>query len=329
MNNVYSSEPSFFDNFDCLIRLLGYFGHYTGRYLNTYPSDWIELVKTHLSTLRELGKIDDSEYKQAFEYLNMSINQGVLVHKSGIPYSENKPWIENAIPLLKFGIESILVNRKTPIKRNDRVISINNFIPPPTEGGRIDGTVEEYLRVSKPLLRSSSEIILIDPYLNPKDRFVKVVLEEFLKYISQTQKCESMIIWTRYQEVIKVNSHQKKYDYRNDSVNKLIYKLSNIIKLSGIDDEFKLKMILVNDWIDTDRLHDRNLISLKGGLELGQGFQIQKKGRRVRADPIAKKTHDELLTIFADGNNDLNKKNTINCIGSKCFVINNDKIEYS
>jgi len=301
MNNIHSSEPTLFENSSDIRLLLNYFGHFTGRYLNTYPRNWLELLKSHINDLQESGKLNDNQKKKALEYINGAMKEGAFVAKN-FHYSENNTWIQNAKNILSDDIESIIVHRGSPEANDIKIVDFDDFEPEISCDERIRAIKEEYLRVCQPILRSSPEIILIDPYLNPCSRYVEDVLAEFLKFIGKTKKCQSIVIWSRYREVIIDKPGNN--DFRCLSMDKLEEKLTDLIQLNNIQHDFELRMYLLDDYHLSERLHDRFLLSLKGGIELSRGFQTQNKGRKVKVSPIGKKVHDDLLSTFLD-----NKKN--------------------
>ena len=308
MNNIHSSEPTLFENSSDIRLLLNYFGHFTGRYLNTYPLNWIKIFNSHINELQESGKLNDNQKKKSLEYLNNAMKEGAFVAKN-FQYNESDTWIQNAKNILGHDIESIIVHRGSSEANDNKIIDFDDFQPDISCDERIRAIPEEYLRVCQPILRSSPEILLIDPYLNPCSPYVEKVLTEFLEFISKTKKCQSIVIWSRYKEVII--DKPKNNDFRCMSLSKLKEKLTDLIESNNIQHDFELRMYLLDDYHLPERLHDRFLLSLKGGVELSQGFQTLNKGRKVKISPIGKKVHDDLLNTFLDNKNNMRAKKEI------------------
>ena len=171
---------------------------------------------------------------------------------------------------------------------------------PPTADERIAGTASEYARISKNLVLISSEIVLVDPYLNPLKRDCQAVLEALFLIAAQGRN-QKIILWTRAAEVYGPGSNESTESTESD-IRDLLFRLARRTKFKPGSE---IHMNFVEDEARRTKMHARYLLSIKGGIRFDQGFQQLPQGRRVDVGPIGKATHDELFDIYFEGRHDM------------------------
>jgi len=193
MNELYAADPSVFIQASELKMLLASFGSYAGRYLANYPSDWAVQVKRQLDNL---GEIEAARRKAMLRRAKESM---ALIPWNGLAWNKGQQGLANAQPLLNTA-PAVLVGLIAREAKPPAIHYLHDLDFPPTAEERIAGTASEYARISKILLLLSSEIALVDSYLNPLKGDCAAVLKAIFDMAAKG-KCQKITLWARAAEV--------------------------------------------------------------------------------------------------------------------------------
>ncbi len=292
MNELYAADPLACNTASDLALLLKSFGPYAGRYLATYPSNWISQIESQFDTA---GEIENARVKTLLRRAKESMTLVAPI----LPWHEEKEWIVNASAFLaQTETRSVFFNALIAAEAKPPSVHLLHELDlPPTADELIFATVREYARITKMLLLYSSEIALIDPYLDPRSRNYAPVLKALLESAPKG-KCKRILLWARESALIKTNSPAIE---RND----IESALRELARHANLKHGSSVEMFLVADERQQTKMHGRYLLSIKGGIRLDQGFQKLPEGRRVDVGPIGKTTHDEQLGIYFEDKHDM------------------------
>ena len=290
MNELYAADPSVCAHASELKLLLASFGPYTGRYLANYPIDWAAQVERQLENL---GEIEAARVKTILRRARETM---ALITRANLSWNPEKEWLVNATPLLGTApavFNGLIARQATP----PAIHHLHELDLPPTAEERIAGTASEYARISKILLVLSPEIALVDPYLNPLKGDCAAVLKAMFDTAAKG-KCQKISLWARESEVCRRGTYAVIKADLEDRLHRLAHQ-------AGFKPGSEIEMILVEDESRLAKMHDRFLLSIKGGIRFGQGFQQLPQGRHVEVGPVGKTTHNALLDIYFDGKHDM------------------------
>ena len=293
MNELYAADPAVCGHASELKLLLASFGPYTGRYLANYPIGWSALVENQLEGP---GEVEIARVKLLLQRARESIS---LITKANLPWGIEKDWLTNAQPLLAKTplapavFDGLIATQAKP----PAIHHLHELDLPPTAEERIAGTAHEYARATKILLLLSPELAMIDPYLNPLNRYCFAVLKAMFD-IAAKGKCEKITLWARASIVI---GHSTYAAIKND----LEETVTQLARQANFKPGRAIEVLLVEDESRQTKMHGRYLLSIKGGIRLDQGFQQLPEGRHVDVGPIGKTTHNVLLDIYFDGKHDM------------------------
>ena len=284
MNERFAAEPTACDSALELKHLLEKFGPMTGRYLATYPSSgWEALLQKHIEPWPEMQKA------MANTWLRRAKEARALVRSKGA-YSEPASWLENIIQTQACAsrFDGVVVSRTNA----GAFPSIDELELPPTSEERVAATWKEYVRVSGTLLRASTELHFIDPYLDPCNADRQVVLREMLR-IASAGRCQAAYVWANDNELKR-------------SQPETIAALRKIaIEAGFVSPWHSLHLRAFTDAGRDVKVHDRYLLSLYGSIRFEHGFQQLTGNRTAKVSPESAVSHLLLVKTFLEGKNDL------------------------
>lgn len=290
MNELYAADPSACKHSSDLQLLLRSFGPFTGRYLANYPSDWTSKVR---SALAATGEVEEKRIKLL---LQRARDDSTLIERLPFAWNPAKSWIENASNLI-YGshpqLSGIISDKTNP----PFIQPLDELNLPPTAEERIPGKSTEYLRISDILIKQSTELFFIDPYLNPLTTRYRNTIKAFL-FSAAGGRCQSIQFWMRASELFKHGS-------RGATMTDLKNELRAWSKMVKFRNGAQLQVFAVEDEASREKMHGRYLLSKKGGIRLDQGFQELPQDRKVEVGPIGKHPLSDLLSIYLDGNHDM------------------------
>ena len=290
MNELYAADPKICKHSRDLQLLLKHFGPFTGRYLANYPSDWSSRIR---EDLRSIGTIEAERIKTL---IRRAREESILIERLPLAWSPTKSWLENAISLTS-GPKPCLTGLLAEASDPPLVHQLDDLDLAPTAEERIQAKPQEYLRVSNILIKQSTELLFIDPYLNPLTTRYRNTVKSFLVAAAEG-RCQSIQFWVRASELFKsASSSAIMTDVRNE-----LTAWSNNAKFRQ---GFQLQIFAVADGASREKMHGRYLLSKKGGIRLDQGFQELPQDRKVEVGPVGRDTHRDLLDIYLDRNHDM------------------------
>ncbi len=293
MNELYAADPAVCEHASDLKLLLASFGPYTGRYLANFPVDWCALVE---SRFENIGEVEAARIKTLLRRARESI---ALITPAKLQWQVEQDWLSNAMPLLGIlpKVPAVFHGLIAMQAKPPTIHHLHELDLPPTAEERIAGTGPEYARITKMLLLLSPELALVDPYLNPLNRYCFSVLKSLFA-VAAKGKIQKICLWARASAVIGLGSYHTIKNDLEDSLRRLVAQ-------ADFKPGFELEMVLVEDESRQTKMHGRYLLSIKGGVRLDQGFQQLPEGRLVDVGPVGKATHESLLDIYFDGKNDM------------------------
>jgi hypothetical protein len=290
MNERFAADPVCFHNSAELKTVLQYFGIHTGRYLGSYPEDWEQRLigSTALASPVEAARVST--------LLRRAKERCGLVPMPSLMWMDHLSWVENAGKLTAQKppkLDGLVVSDDTP-RIPLKASTLDNFELPPTAEERIASTPSEYVRVTERLLLISHELALVDPYLNPRDHYVAPVLEAIIAEAVKG-KCRLISLFAREKDVLSASV----------TLDGIKNALKNILTTAAPGKAIRLNYYLLDDATSRDRMHDRYLLSVKGGIELSQGFQKQRRDAKVTVSPMSPALHKEIWSIFLEKKTDM------------------------
>ena len=288
MNDYYAAEPACITSASDLKHLLEKFGPETGRYLRTYPANWLAEIE---KSMQEIGQIAHERYKTIVR--RASEKKRLL--RGNFPYAENETWVENVVR--EMNRNEPRINHAISAQRYDyvNVEPYEDIELPPTAEERIEGVESEFARVCERLLKSSHELYFIDPFLNPCKEGIRKVLERLFQVAAQGQ-IQKITIICRHDQIIG-----PKRSYLSD----VVFNLHSLKERAGFRNEVQIVIELYDDCQAIEKMHPRYLLSIWGAIRLDQGFGRLPKGRRVDVSPVSQAIHTELVKLYHERNNDM------------------------
>jgi hypothetical protein len=290
MNERFAADPSCFRNSAELQAVLQYFGIHTGRYLLSYPDDW----EQRLVNIPQL--MSPLESARVSTLLRRAKERYGVIPAPFLMWMDHLSWSDNANKLTTQAppnLDGAIVPNDTariPLKGT----ILEKFELPPTAEERIASTPAEYVRVSQQILSTSHELVLVDPYLNVCDKYVSNVLEAILAFAAKG-KCRAVLCFARERDILSAS-------ITRDRLKKT---LQDLRSTAAPDSPIKLTYYLIDDSTSRDRMHDRYLMSVKGGIQYSQGFQQQRRDAKVTATPMSPTLHREIWSNFMDRRTDM------------------------
>jgi hypothetical protein len=288
MNEYYAAEPACIKSASDLKHLLEKFGPETGRYLRTYPSEWLSEIE---KAMESIGSLAHEKYKT----ITRRAKEKKRLIVGSLPYNSDESWVDNAVRELNKAPPRLNYAISAQHNNFDKVVPFDDFELPPTAEERIEGIENEYARVCEILLKRSHELVFVDPYLNPCKQDAQKVLDRLLQFAS-VGNAQKITFIARHDEVIAPK--------RSDKSDVLLH-LVRLKERANLKPECKLVMELYDDCQAIEKMHPRYLLSIWGGIRLDQGFSRLPKGRRVDVSPVSPAIHDELVRMYIEGENDM------------------------
>jgi hypothetical protein len=291
MNELFAAEPGACSTASELRELFSKFGPASGRYLALCPDTWRGLVANAFASASQL------EQKRIGELLLKAKRDRITVADPALPYDYAKAWVENILPLLAppptKPLNGIVVS--TPIEESPSCFTLDTLNLPPTAEEQMPVTPEDFVRVSRILLRSSPELGFIDPYCRPYRADTRPVLRTLLKEIALS-RCARVVLYAR--EKIAIGSSGM-------TVSDVSADLQLLRKEASLPSKCELELRLFDDDGCRVRMHARYLLSVRGGIRFDQGFQAPSGIKRMDVAPLSPATHRQLMLEYVSGEHDM------------------------
>jgi hypothetical protein len=299
MNEFFAADPMAVKSEGDLRLLLRLFGPYAGRYLAIYPTDWIHQMEHLMSNARVI------EGERIKALLRRAKERTVFVQRrSEFPWNPTNDWLSNALRYVSLpgGFDGLISDSQASGAlvgdTQSNVYSMNNIEEiPQTAEERILAKPAEYARAAKTLILISIELALVDPYLNPLKKSTRDVLREIFN-VAAKGKARKLTLWARHSIVVGSKNPEVALSEVRDVLVKLVADADFL-------PDCVVELVLVRDENSVEKLHERYLLSIKGGVRFDQGFQVLPSGRKVTASPISRVVHEELAHQFLESSSRL------------------------
>lgn len=300
MNEIFAAEPTCFHSYTELRELLRQFGPDTGRYLAAYPTllSWPKIViknmLKHVGDVVLAGEVGPVEEKKITVLLQRALEEHRVIPGDGMPYVWNdKPWLYHALKLIPPSGHDLtaIVAAQNVGKAN--VFTLENLNIPPVAEEKMKAQPREFVRVVKTLVSISNELVFVDPYADPCNDDVYVVLLAIFKIIAASD-CNSVIIYARENMLLKKRT-----------LSELQVKILSLRKESALPNRCKFELRLFNDSTSQEKVHARYIFSKRGGVRFDQGFLNLGKGKIVDVGPIAPAILKHAIQCFIESKHDM------------------------
>jgi len=277
MANEWAVDPACIKDVADFGILQSHMGFYEGNFVCRFPSSW--LPKAHA----ELENLSDLDKKRAVRYLQKM--KSVLI-KANREYDPVLEWKENALKQPPDAFFGVVTDDDEPSTNGVLPISkVDEFDWSVGSGVRGVFDVDTTISFMKPLLVSSSQLVLVDLYFDPwnsqsRDLFNRVLSTSF------NAKCDEVSIFVD-------NNKSVLSSYSN-----LDLELPKIIN-ERWSNKKRIRVFTHENRTIKDKQHLRYLFSELGGIRLDNGLRIE-PGKACDHSWINKATHEDLLRTFVE-----------------------------
>jgi hypothetical protein len=279
MHKEYALDPATITNWENIRFISSLFGWSKGRIMSAMPTirKWQRMVWNGVSTCKPVEK-------KRIEQMLLCMTAQV-VRRQQAEYNGNVPWLENAISEHENKAFAAIISGESKLDHVD-VLPFEDLDDNHTLMSRHPGVVrreaEEITNHLQLLLRTSSHIILVDPYFNPNEsRFIEVMRHMLNMIADSTYKRATPILVELH---TSINEGRKKgnWDYwLNEKRNGSQAVLSQITPK-----DLCLTVIIWKEFDDGEKLHNRYVLTELGGVCFGTGLDQQENGTGQTDDLI-------------------------------------------
>lgn len=251
MHTIFAIEPEAINNWSDFRYAIEKFNFSNGLLIGRYPKSWIKLV--HEACKNNIT--NDIEIAKVVEKLSQ------IKHDRLIPLSENftpGDWIENTRQQEVLDkVKLILVKQNEVTAQHVRLDDVNEDIFCNHREVSVPRTANDLAKAAEYLLRDAIAIQIIDPYFNPKNHCLKVLLAFLELNKINKDSLEIINIYSAHSKdprplVDIKNDYKKGLNEWTGKVKFQVFRLNN----AGLDWDF----------------HARYLLSNTNGLRFDRGF---------------------------------------------------------
>lgn len=250
----FALEPGLLHNWDRFQRLVALFGVGQGRLISRFPKKWQEMVLASVTC----GPVEKHRITEA---LIRVCNTSLLAREQGV-YAQDKSWLDNAIVEHASRPFSAILASNGAAGNND-VIDASDLdvtaLPPKLRAGPskiVKRSAAEMAAAARVLLCFSKKIVLIDRNFSPDKPRFREPLEAMLMY------CLDQFRKPRNVEVELHLGHRVLDDAPDFKASCAVW-LQDVIPVG-----MRLTVVRWNH----DDLHNRYLITDRGGIQIGEGL---------------------------------------------------------
>ncbi|AJE23594.1 hypothetical protein [Azotobacter chroococcum] len=252
MHAIFAIEPDAINNWQDLRYALEKFGYSKGLLIARYPKSWMRMV---MEACHRKG-LGDVELKRIEEKLQSAKDDRLV--RIGLHY-DGGSWLESvSTEAVLNQLSAVLVRDQTVSTKFHRIDDAHENLFDNRREVRVKRNANELAGAAKYILIASDQLVLVDPYFQPKQKCTKV-LDSMLRVC---QEDGSML-----REVIIFSGLCK--DSRSSAVERQEYErlLQVWINLGVSITIFRV----AGDQLDQD-FHARYLFNKKAGLRFDRGF---------------------------------------------------------
>ena len=291
MNDIFGIDPGAPKDSRDLAALMRVLGPAEGRFIARYPAIWPDIVRKRML---ELSDIEQSRFVELW----MRKAQSSLLPTSA-KFDKRLSWAENAETLRNS--TKALIGKESDIPK---VIPLSQALLDPSvftdsRSEYVKRTAEEYVRVSRPLLLTSTRIVLVDPYF--KLSFLdnrSGVIKQSHRHRGSFKALLAACVATKRVEVfcVVVNSKEALAPYKDFAVSDFECELGMVQAEAGAE-SIQLEYDYLEPSLFTDQ-HPRYLLGNTAGLHFDWGFDTGDKNTRNLVSWLSDTALEPLLDRF-------------------------------
>jgi hypothetical protein len=258
MIRTYALDPAVTSDAMAFVAFVQGLGIENGRVLAEFPRSWVALALPHV---RSVSSVRDR--KRIEELLQRIRVNGLIKVRTGLPFDGHRPWLKNAVENIDRFDAVIYADESSRPAAHERLHAASSLLDEP-EFWQVARRVEfvsargNLARLLTPLLVLDRHIAIMDPFFNPRERRYLTGLNDIL---ASVQPSTSLVVHAST-EVVAGASPLSTKEWE-DACQTACLELAN------------LESLQIVRWAGRDgvgRLHDRWVVTPRGGIELGRGI---------------------------------------------------------
>ena len=264
MDYEYAVEPhAVAASLDRFQNVISRFGFEKGRLISDFPQkNWCRLVRLAI----EENRLEKGERKRVFEELAEVKKKGRVFRFPGRSNEDRGDWLQNAIAENERDAFTKIILRESSLELPNLIFVEKMADADFKTESHVKRNIDDLLSVSHMLLRFSSRIDIIDPYIRidrlSKDQNTRTLLNKFLTVVKKRSGPHKFRIHFRESRVpmehirgnLCGNNSRRIFNFLPDGMN--------------------IEMFCWRKREDSNLpFHDRYLLGNKGGISLGAGFE--------------------------------------------------------
>ena len=264
MDYEYAVEPQAVAvSLDRFQNVISRFGFEKGRLISDFPQKkWCRLVRL---AMEEYG-LEGGEKKRINEELTEIKKKGRVFRFPGRSNEDHEDWLQNAIVENERDAFAKIISRESSLELPNLIFVEKMDDTDFKTESHVERNIDNLLSVSHMLLRFSSSIDIIDPYIRidrlSKDKNTRTLLNKFLTVVKERSGPYKFRIHFRESRV--PIEHIRGNLFGNNS-----RRIFNFLP-----DGMSIEMFCWRKREDSNLpFHDRYLLGNKGGISLGAGFE--------------------------------------------------------
>lgn len=286
MNDVYALEPDGFSSFAEVKLALSHFYPYKGRFIVDVPKGWVDKVSDAIDGLTEIEK------KRILLMLEKAKGNGCLIAPNFQGYSPVKSWRENIIDLNRTeDLAAALLWDELQCDGQMFRYILDDL--PDSSSAPVPMRVADYMKILAPILKSSREVFIVDPYLNPLLERYGVFVDALFDLASKIGRTNFVFI-SQYTGRIEASDIQGVRERLDDSRR----------RARG---QYRVHCEFHHWTKDILSQHGRYFFSIRCGLLFDRGFEVSLKSSKLNVmdgvNPVSvlgHALHDFLLKTYLD-----------------------------
>ena len=289
MNEYFAAGIACLRNADALRFMMDRFGSYAGRYLVEMPSEkWIRLLLAHIKAW------EPREYHRAMQYLrkawrNRPVDEGKRLDWRNTGGQERLIWCDNVVRHIRGkNLDGAILDVSVP-NAPPSVVTYDRFRMPANASEKIFAEPIEFVRTSRYLLSRSYELTFVDMHLDVREPKRRCVVEAMLAEAVKGRRLRKVtMIASKRKVVTSMDCEKSVYASIGDQLARL--RLSTMGKSDAVID------FVVCREPKNRKMHDRLLLSMRGGIDYEIGFTRDETPRAVK--PVEEAMYKEVMRTY-------------------------------
>ncbi len=279
MIKEFAVEPLCFSSWDRARYLIEKFGYPQGRLIARFPENWTRVVKDSCGSPER-----PRERKKIINFIHM--HRKKIMYGSGRAYEDAESWMENACREDQIQPFHAVITASES-ECTERILNIDDL----TESNElfavehdisVERSIPGFISGLELFLKDAVELVFIDPYFNRlNNRHTRVLLE--LVRVAQSRQGGVPLARVAYHFNNAIPQEHFIQNLKQDR---------NIMRLNNIRLDFYM-------WPE-EKLHNRYLLSNRGGIQFGTGLDINEgtSTSEDRLNLLSATSHESLLNQF-------------------------------